>query len=96
MCVRGTKRDPNENLIRSLTKTDCYEIRVKGHLDSDWTDWFEGLTVTETDSDETILTGYFLDQSALHGLISYLQNKKLFLISVKHVGASDVIKKSRD
>ena len=33
-----------------------YEIRVKGHLGSQWTDWFEGATLTLEDNGETLLT----------------------------------------
>ncbi len=32
-----------------------YEIRLKGHLDDRWADWFEGLTITREDNGETLL-----------------------------------------
>ena len=43
------------------------EIRIKGRIASHWSGWFEGLTITYTENDETILTGEVLDQSALFG-----------------------------
>lgn len=58
------------------------EIRVKGRIDKHWSDWFEGLTVTHTDQDETILTGDVADQSALYGLIAKLRNLGLPIVSV--------------
>ena len=45
-----------------------YQIRIKGHLGSQWTEWFEGLTITLEDNGETLLTGAVVDQAALHGL----------------------------
>jgi hypothetical protein len=30
-----------------------YQIRIKGHLGREWTDWFEGLTITALDNGET-------------------------------------------
>jgi hypothetical protein len=61
------------------------EIRVKGQIDRDWSDWFEGLTVTHTDQDETILVGEVIDQSALYGLLAKLRDLGLPLVSVSSV-----------
>jgi len=47
----------------------CYEIRLKGHLDDRWANWFEGLTITREDNGDTRLTGPVADQAALHGLL---------------------------
>jgi hypothetical protein len=58
------------------------EIRVKGQIDEHWSDWFEGLTVTHTDQDETVLTGLVVDQSALYGLMTKLRDLGLLLVSV--------------
>jgi hypothetical protein len=48
-----------------------YEIRIKGHLDNRWADWFEGLTITREDNGDTRLTGPVIDQAALHGLLKH-------------------------
>ena len=45
-----------------------YQIRIKGHLGCQWTDWFEGLTITLEGNGDTLLTGPVIDQAALHGL----------------------------
>lgn len=59
-----------------------YQIRVKGHLDRRWTDWFEGLAVTQEEGGETLLTGPVVDQAALHGLLKKVRDLGLPLISV--------------
>ena len=58
------------------------EIRVKGQLDEHWSDWFEGLTITHTDQNETVLTGPVVDQAALHGLLAKLRDLGLPIVSV--------------
>jgi len=58
------------------------EIRVKGQLDEHWSNWFEGLTITHTDQNETVLTGPIVDQAALHGLLARLRDLGLPIMSV--------------
>jgi hypothetical protein len=65
------------------------EIQVKGRIDEHWSDWFEGLTVTHTDHDETVLTGLVVDQSALYGLLAKLRDLGLPLLSVNCTEAED-------
>jgi hypothetical protein len=62
-----------------------YEIRIKGHLDNRWADWFEGLTITQEASGDTLLTGPVVDQAALHGLIKKVRDLGLPLVSVIQV-----------
>jgi hypothetical protein len=59
------------------------EIRVKGRIDKQWSDWFSGLTISHTDGDETILAGSIADQAALYGLIARLRDLGLPLVSVE-------------
>jgi len=59
-----------------------YQIRVKSHLDSDWTDWFEGLTITLEQNGHTLLTGPVVDQAALHALLKKIRDLGMLLISV--------------
>ena len=58
-----------------------YEIRVKGHLDDKWADWFEGLTITREDNGDTLLTGPVIDQAALHGLLKKVRDLGMPLVS---------------
>ena len=65
-----------------MPKPEFYEIRIKGQLDNRWTSWFEGLTITTQDSDETLLTGPVVDQAALHSLLRKVRDLGMPLISV--------------
>jgi hypothetical protein len=62
-----------------------YQIRIKGHLGREWTDWFEGLTITALDNGETLLTGPVIDQAALHGLLKKVRDLGMPLLSVSRV-----------
>ena len=62
-----------------------YEIRIKGHLDDKWADWFEGLTITRVDNGETLLRGPVVDQAALHGMLRKVRDLGLPLLSVMQV-----------
>ncbi len=59
-----------------------YEIKIKGHVDSQWQEWFDGLAITLTDDGNTILCGLITDQAALHGVLKKINNLGLRLISV--------------
>jgi len=62
-----------------------YQIRIKGHLSRQWTDWFEGLTITLEDNGDTLLTGTVIDQAALHGILKKVRDLAIPLLSVKSV-----------
>ena len=70
----------------------CYEIRLKGHLDGKWAEWFEGLTITLEEGGDTLLTGAVVDQAALHGLLKKVRDLGMPLVSVSPVepGSSDM------
>jgi hypothetical protein len=66
------------------SKTDsshplAYQLRIEGHLDQQWTDWFKGLTIALEEDGTTLLTGSVADQAALHGL---LKNRDLGIVLV--------------
>jgi len=58
-----------------------YQIRIKGHLGREWTDWF-GLTLTTLDNGEMLLTGPVVDQAALYGLLKKVRDLGMPLLSV--------------
>jgi len=66
------------------------EIRVKGHLDSKWLDWLEGLEVKLLDNGEMILSGTLVDQAALMGALNKLNRLNLTLLSVGQVNQLDL------
>jgi hypothetical protein len=65
------------------------EIRVKGQIDQDWSDWCGGLTITHTGRGETVLAGSVRDQAALRGLLDRLADLGLQLISVASTGTNN-------
>ena len=73
--------DPKTDSNRPMV----YQIRVKGHLESQWTDWFGGLTITLEENGETLLTGPVVDQAALHGLLKKVRDLGMPLVSVVRV-----------
>jgi hypothetical protein len=62
-----------------------YQIRIKGHLGPKWTDWFGGMTITQEEGGETLLTGPVSDQAALHGLLRKVRDLGMPLISAVRV-----------
>ncbi len=63
-----------------------YQIRIKGHLGCQWTDWFGGLTITLEDNGDTLLTGPVVDQAALYGLLKKVRDLGMPLVSVNRAG----------
>ena len=80
-----------------LSQTMVYQIRLQGHLDPQWKDWFEGLTVTLEENGDMLLTGPVVDQAALYGLLRKVRDLGIPLISVNRLeleqaDASDIKK----
>ena len=59
-----------------------YEIRLKGQLDHQWTDWFGGLAITLEDDGDTLLSGPVVDQAALHGVLRKVRDLGMPLLSI--------------
>ena len=67
-----------------------YEIKVQGHLDSLWEQWFEGMTLANIENGEsglacTLISGLVADQAALHGLLTRIRDLNLTLVSVRRI-----------
>jgi hypothetical protein len=62
-----------------------YAIRVKEHLDQHWSEWFDGMTITNEANGDTIISGPLVDQAALHSLLVKKYNLNLMLIAVSRI-----------
>lgn len=66
-----------------------YQIRIKGHLEKQWSDWFDGMKITLKDNGETLLTGTITDQSQLHGLLKKIRDLGMPLISIIDISSDE-------
>lgn len=66
-----------------------YHIRLKGHLASHWSDWFESMTICNEPNGEAILRGPLTDQAALHGVLIKIRDLGLPLLAVTSVGTDE-------
>ncbi len=76
-------------LDKPLPNAPFYEIRLKGHLDSQWASWFDGLTITLEANGDTLLIGPVVDQAALHGLLKKVRDLGMPLVSVVQIQVLD-------
>ena len=76
------KVDPDQPIV--------YQIRLKGHLGRQWTDWFAGLSITLEENGDTRLTGPVVDQAALYGLLRKVRDLGLPLLAVTCVDLDPV------
>ncbi len=81
--VMSNERKPTLNPIV------IYQIRLKGHLGCEWTEWFEGMTITLEEDGDTLLTGPVIDQAALHGLLKKVRDLGVPLVSVVPVQSNE-------
>jgi hypothetical protein len=75
----------NSEPTTNPSQPTVYQIRIKGHLGHQWTDWFEGLTITLEEDGDTLLTGPVIDQAALHGLLKKVRDLGMPLVSFSPV-----------
>lgn len=66
-----------------------YHIIVKGHLDGEWSEWFDGLTITLMETGETMLAGPLVDQAALHGVLIKIRDLGLPLLALTRIETSE-------
>jgi hypothetical protein len=79
--VMSNELKPKPTPIQPLV----YQIKLKGHLGSEWTDWFGGLTITLEEDGDTLLTGPVIDQATLHGLLKKVRDLGMPLVSVNRI-----------
>ena len=75
------EQHPNTDLRQPL----IYQIRIQGHLGSEWTDWFGGLSIVLEGNGDTLLSGPVVDQAALYGLLRKIRDLGMPLISVNRL-----------
>jgi hypothetical protein len=69
-------------VVQEQAMSDEYEIRLKGHLGTQWSQWFNGLVIHH-ERDETVLTGHVADQAALHGILARIRDIGIALLALK-------------
>ena len=68
-----------------MDKRKLYEIRVEGHLQGDWRDWFGEMTLSCLPNGDLLLRGPVADQAALFGLLARIRDLGLTLLAVNQV-----------
>ena len=74
-----------QNQVQEEVMSKFYRIRVGGHLDSCWSEWFEGLRLTHEENGETVLSGPIVDEAALHGILAKVRDLGLPLLAVERI-----------
>jgi hypothetical protein len=77
--------NPTDRSTGDPDEVGLHEIRIQGHLDVHWTDWLEGLTLTQESDGTTTLRGPLKDQAALHGVLNKIRDLALPIVSVCRV-----------
>ena len=71
--------------IRKYDQPCIHDIKVRGRIDPKWVDWFDGLTILSLGETETLLTGFIIDQAALHGVLAVIRTLNLTLLSLHRI-----------
>jgi hypothetical protein len=69
----------------ALDESQIYQIRVKGHINAGWSEWFCDLSVRLEEDGTTLLTGPVADQPALHGILARIRDLGMHLLSVRQL-----------
>jgi hypothetical protein len=85
MAVFYNRHPPTWNWPKAMKPSNLYEIRVKGYLEDEWGDWFDGMFIKHEKNGETTLTGPIIDQPALFGLLFKVSSLNITLLSVNIV-----------
>lgn len=96
--MADTHKEHSSRQDTQQTGTGCcfFEIRVRGHLSSEWSDWFENLDIRLLENGETVLSGPIVDQSALMGILNKLHRLNLTLLSANEVNRNTIAEGERN
>lgn len=83
-----SERDPDQPMT--------YQFRIKGHLNQQWMNWFEGLTIAWEEDGNTLLYGPVVDQPALHGILKKIRDLGIPLISVNFIDSNQEFEPDSD
>jgi hypothetical protein len=77
-------------MVDEQKKETCesYEIKIQGYLDTEWSEWFYGMTITHERDGATTLCGPLPDQTVLHSVLDRIRDMNLPLISVNQIGSA--------
>ena len=67
-----------------LFRQEYYQIKVKGHMDSHESSWFDGLNIC-AENGHTIISGAIANQDVLHGHLTKVRDLSLPLLSVSRI-----------
>jgi hypothetical protein len=82
---------PERQIRQGFDRPAIYQIVLQGHLSRQWSDRFDGFTITRDEHGQTILTGPVIDQAALHGLLKKIRDLGLPLISVNRLDSGEEV-----
>jgi hypothetical protein len=66
-----------------VTDQASYRIRVQRQVGPEWSEWFDGMTITADEHNETTISGRVVDQAALYGILNKIRALGLPLLSVQ-------------
>lgn len=69
----------------TIPRPGVYEIRIKGHLDDRWAEWFSPLRLTREDDGNSVLQGTLQDQAHLHGTLERIRDVGMAVLSVRNL-----------
>ena len=68
--------------MNATSENTVYTIRLEGHIDARWSEWLDGMNITQLENGETLLSGPLIDQTALHGLLAKIRDMNLKLVAI--------------
>ncbi len=83
----NAERNGTRRKMHYASNQQEYQIRIIGHLPTSWSDWFDDMSVVQQPDGVTIITGIFVDQAALFGLLWRIRDLGLPLLSVCRIGS---------